>query len=99
MEMTKEQIDGLINSLDDEDYDVRRYVEDVLIKLGEQSIGPLITALNHPNPEIKMQAARILGRMGDKRGLNPLIQALKDSNPEFRREVSLAINEIVDKNP
>jgi HEAT repeat protein len=99
MDMTEEQINKLINKLNDEDYDVRKNVEDILIKLGNQSIGPIIKALDHDNPEIQMESARILGKMGNEKALNALIEALKDGNPEFRREVSLAISKIVDKDP
>jgi len=99
MDMTEEQINKLINKLNDEDYDVRKNVEDILIKLGNQSIGPIIKALDHDNPEIQMESARILGKMGNEKALNALIEALKDENPEFRREVSLAISKIVDKDP
>ena len=99
MEMTEEQINKLINKLNDEDYDVRKNVEDILIKVWKQSIEPLITALNHDNPEIQIESARILGKMGDETALDALIEAMKDGNPEFRREVSLAISKIVDKDP
>lgn len=98
MEMSKEQINKLINKLIDEDYDVRKNVEDILIKLDGQSIGPLISALNHEKPEIQMQSARLLGMIGDKKALTPLIESLNYGNADFRREVSLAINKIVDKN-
>ena len=99
MEMTEEQINKLINKLNDEDYDVRKNVEDILIKVWKQSIGPLITALNHDNPEFQIESARILGKMGDETALDALIEAMKDGNPEFRREVSLAISKIVEKDP
>jgi len=33
MDMTEEQINKLINKLNDEDYDVRKNVEDILIKI------------------------------------------------------------------
>lgn len=98
MEMSEEQIKKLINSLNDEDYDVRKYVEDILIKLDDQSIELLINALNHAKPEISVQSARILGRIGNKKALNPLLQSLKDKNPDFRRVVAQAISKIVDKN-
>ncbi|MGA2676678.1 MAG: HEAT repeat domain-containing protein [Methanobacterium sp.] len=97
MDMTEEQINKLINKLDDEDYDVRKNVEDILVKIKQQSIGPLIKALNHENPEIQIESARILGKMADETALNALIEALKDGNPDFRREVTLSINKIVEK--
>ena len=72
MEMSVEQINKLINTLNDEDYEVRKNLEDVLVKLGDQSLEPLISALNHSNSEIRMQAAGILGRIGDKRAVDRL---------------------------
>ncbi len=98
MEMSEAQINKLIIKLIDEDYDVRKNIEDILIKQDEQSINPLINALNHNNPEIQIQSARLLGKIGNKKALNPLIESLHDGNSEFRREVSLSINKIVDKN-
>lgn len=99
MEMSKKQIIKLINKLNDVDFDVRKNVENILIKQDEQSIDPLINALGHENPEIQMQAAQILGKIGDKKALDPLLESLRNENPEFRREVTLAISEIIDKNP
>lgn len=99
MEMSKKQIIKLINKLNDVDYDVRKNVENILIKQDEQSIDPLINALEHENPEIQLQAAQILGKIGDKKALDPLLESLRNENPEFRREVSLAISKIIDKNP
>ncbi|OPY27999.1 MAG: HEAT repeat protein [Methanobacterium sp. PtaU1.Bin242] len=99
MEMSKKQIIKLINKLNDVDYDVRKNVENILIKQDEQSIDPLINALEHENPEIQLQAAQILGKIGDKKALDPLLESLRNENPEFRREVTLAISKIIDKNP
>lgn len=97
--MSKKQIIKLINKLNDVDFDVRKNVENILIKQDEQSIDPLINALEHENPEIQLQAAQILGKIGDKKALDPLLESLRNENPEFRREVTLAISEIIDKNP
>lgn len=97
--MSKKQIIKLINKLNDVDYDVRKNVENILIKQDEQSIDPLINALEHENPEIQLQAAQILGKIGDKKALDPLLESLRNENPEFRREVTLAISKIIDKNP
>ena len=99
MEMSESQIYKLIKKLTDEDYDVRKNVEDVLIKLDEQSINPLIYSLDNKNPDIKIQSARLLGKIGNKNSINSLISSLNDENSEFRREASLAIKKIVEKNP
>lgn len=98
MEMSEEEIKDLIEKLSDENYDVRKNVADVLVKLGVQSVTSLIASLNHPKPEIRMQSAFILGEIGDKRAVDSLVIALSHGNPDFRREVSLALNKIVDKN-
>jgi len=98
MDMSESQINKLIEKLIDEDYDVRKNVEDVLIKLDDQSINPLINALKNSNPEIQIQSARILGKIGNKKAINPLIESLNDGNSDFRREISLAIKKIVEKN-
>jgi HEAT repeat protein len=99
MEMSESQIFKLIEKLTDDDYDVRKNVEDILIKLDEQSISPLIKSLEDQNPEIQIQSARMLGQIGDKKAVNALIESLNYGNSEFRREVSLAIKKIVEKNP
>lgn len=99
MEISETQIYKLIKKLTDEDYDVRKNVEDVLIKLDYQAITPLINALDNRNPDIQIESARILGKIGDKKAINPLIESLNNENIDFRREVSLAINKIVEKNP
>jgi bilin biosynthesis protein len=98
MEMSESQIYRLIKKLTDEDYDVRKNVEDVLIKLDSQAVPPLINALDNGDPGIQIQSARILGKIGNKEAINPLIESLNNGNPDFRRVVSLAINKIVDKN-
>ncbi|MDD1775258.1 MAG: HEAT repeat domain-containing protein [Methanobacterium sp.] len=99
MEMSESQINKLIKKLTDEDYDVRKNVEDVLIDLDSKSIPTLINALDNGDPGIQIQSARILGKIGNKKAINPLIDSLNNGNPDFRREVSLAIKKIVDKNP
>jgi HEAT repeat protein len=54
--------------------------------------------LEHGDPEIRVESARILGIVGDKRGLKPLIIALKDENVKFRKEAANSINKILEKN-
>jgi HEAT repeat protein len=98
MEIGEKDINELINSLNDVDYDVRNSVEDILVKIGDPVIEHLIKALKHDDPEIRVESARILGIIGDRRGLKPLILALKDENVKFRKEATISINKILDKN-
>jgi HEAT repeat protein len=52
---------------------------EALGKLGtERSVPRLIPELEHPEPVIRLTAARILGRLGDRRALEPLATCAED---------------------
>lgn len=97
MDIDKKDVNGLIENLNDPDWDVRNYIADILVKIGEPALEPLIKALENDNLDIRMEAARVLGRIGNKKALDPLISALKDENVNFRKEVASAIDKIIDK--
>jgi HEAT repeat protein len=97
MEMDEKDVIGLIENLNDLDWDVRNYIADILVKIGEPAIDPLIKALKNDDLDIRMEAARVLGRIGNKKALNPLIGALKDEDVNFRKQAASAINKIIDK--
>jgi bilin biosynthesis protein len=44
------------------------------------AIGPLIDALRDVEPDVRCNAARILGQTGDARAVRPLIDTLRDDN-------------------
>lgn len=98
MGITENNINELINSLNDIDYDVRNSIGDILVKTGKPAIPFLINSLNHPDPEIQVECARILGRLGDEEAIEPLIAALKDENVQLRKEAAISLNKIIDKN-
>lgn len=96
--ITEKNINELINSLNDVDYDVRNSIGDILVKTGKTAIPFLIDSLKHDDPEIQVESARILGRLGNEEAIEPLIAALKDENVRLRKEAALSINKIIDKN-
>lgn len=96
MDITGKEIEELINSLNDVDFDVRSSVSDILVKIEKPAVEHLISALHHPDPDIRVESARILGRIGDKEALEPLIMGLKDNDVRFRKEVASSINKILD---
>jgi HEAT repeat protein len=58
---------------------VNRYeLKQTLKAIGEPAVQPLITALKDADPEMRRQAARTLGMMGDRRAVEPLIAILED---------------------
>jgi PKD repeat protein len=68
----------LIQTLEDEDWDVRDAAKEALVKIGEPAVEPLIQALNHEDDRVRELAAEALGKIGDARAVEPLIQALGD---------------------
>lgn len=52
------------------------YPVDVFAKLGRSALEPLIHALRHKEPRIRVGAAKALGRIGDRAVLEYVIQAL-----------------------
>lgn len=59
--------------------------KDALVSIGPAAVNPLIDALkNSSSIEVRIGAARTLGRIGDKRAMKPLIQMTKDKEPQVR---------------
>jgi len=59
--------------------------EGALVRIGPAAVDPLIDALkNHSNIEVRIGAARTLGRIGDERAKKSLIQMIKDKEPRIR---------------
>jgi HEAT repeat protein len=96
MEITEKDINELINSLKDVDFDVRNSIGDILVKTGEPAVPYLIKALKHENSDIQVESAKILGRLADKDALEALILALKDENVQLRKEAAISINKILE---
>jgi len=57
----------------------------------KQDVEELIIALDHKNGEVRKDAARALGQIGDSRALEPLIAALKDKDSDVRMAAAKAL--------
>jgi HEAT repeat protein len=91
-------ISHLIAALRDEDIDVRRSTADSLAKLGTDAVLPLIDALRDKNAGVRMNAAYVLGAIGDARAVAPLIGSLQDLHVDIRRQAAHALGVISDPN-
>ena len=71
-------VDPMIGLLNDRDTFVSRFAWDVLDNLGTVAVEPLIVALTfHRDLEIRIEAAHLLGRIGDERAVEPLSNILR----------------------
>jgi HEAT repeat protein len=66
------------------------------LDLDSMSVTQLITALYHPEAQVRQAAAQKLGQAGDPRAVEPLIDALKDVNREMRKSAAEALGTIGD---
>ena len=87
-------LDLLVNSLHDNDVDVRSEAAAVLGNLKYQpAIASLIELLSHPEGQTRKSAALSLMKIGDERAIAPLQTALtQENNPGVKTAISLAIS-------
>ncbi len=64
---------------------------EVLVEMGSDAVEPLVAALDSQSINLRVWAARILGRIRDRRGVSPLTELLDDPAPEVRRAVVEAL--------
>jgi len=72
----------MVKFLGGERHEVRSRIAILLTSLGKQSLEPLISELQGPNPNgrVRQQAAEILGVLGDSSAGSILIDALRDND-------------------
>lgn len=67
-------------------------IDDVLRMENERDIDGLVNVVLHDiNPDIKIQSAAVLGKIGDVRAVEPLKKALKDPNKNVRYRAAKAL--------
>ena len=75
--------------------DNREYAEIVLNEIGEPVVEQLIRALNDKEPDIRVRAARLLGKIKDIRAIHPLTEVMsKDKNYDVQMVAKRALEEI-----
>lgn len=89
--------DVMLSALSEqEDPEAREAAVEGLIHIGEPAVPALIDKLNTRYKEYldyheRALAAKILGKIGDRRAVEPLMRALDDSNPEVRKNAGKAL--------
>jgi HEAT repeat protein len=88
-------IGSLIQALKDKNGDIfRKRAAEILCRIGESAVIPLIHALKDDDRYLRFGAADSLGEIGDKRAVKPLIYALKDKDSYIRLEAARALDKI-----
>lgn len=72
------------------------YPVDVFAKLGRNALEPLIHALRHKEPRIRVGAAKALGRIGDRAALGYVVQALGNWHERVQEAAIEALGDIGD---
>jgi hypothetical protein len=75
---------------------VKETASDALGRIGEAAVPSLIEALNHPDPEVREQAARALSLIGPKSvaAVPELIKLLDDESEPVRRQAARALGQV-----
>ncbi len=89
----KRDVRGLIKALDHKDYMIRKKAIEALGELkANEAIEHLIRVLKmDENAEVRKEAVRVLGIVGDESVIPPLVEALKDESFDVKIE---AINSL-----
>jgi HEAT repeat protein len=87
----------LIETLQSENIEQVKTAARALGKIGDQqSVGPLLSVLIHPDPGIQEVAAQALSEIGDVRAVIPLIALLREKNSNTRIAAVRALGDIGD---
>lgn len=95
-ESAEEVIPDLINTFKSKDKYLREDAIDILRKIGEPAVEPLIETLDDKQWLVRESAAGALGRIKDSRAIEPLIEKLSDAQWEVRRAAAYALGKIGD---
>ncbi len=77
-------------------YWILRQEWDKCAAIGAPAVEPLIAALKDRVGEVRRDAAKALGQLGDTRAVEPLVAALKDSSWEVRHAAARALGQLGD---
>jgi len=78
------------------DWDLRETAIDSLSRIGRAAVPKLVEALRHPSPHHRVQAAKMLARIGPEanQAVDNLVAALGDENEEVRKAAARALGQI-----
>jgi len=92
-------VPALIEALKDEDWYVRWYAAEAIVKISSPAAPAVREALRDGNKDMKKKAAWALGRIGDHSASDVLIEALKDGNKDVRKNAAESLEKIEEKTP
>jgi HEAT repeat protein len=84
-------VEPLLPLLEEKDRYVREKACMALGYIGRASVVPLLRVLESPNPAARACAAKVLGKLRDRRAVEPLLKALGDPVESVRRQVGEAL--------
>jgi len=93
-------VEPLIDSLNDEDYNIRKDAAEALGNIGdERAVVPLIGALEDIEHKVRLASIIALGKIGDERAVVPLVKTLKDnsSNRSIKQETVKSLKRLKQK--
>ena len=79
-----EAMASLVKALGDFDRDIQNGAAEALRKMEVLCVESLIQALSSESRRVRVEAAWLLGELGDRRAVEPLTQVLKDEDEEVR---------------
>src|SRR5260370_26904212 len=96
VEQTRDRIDGLIGQLNHSETKVQLDAINVLAEIGQESVLPLLAALNHPDAVTRHNSIAALGRIGGlvAEVLPASISLLGDDDADVRRASADALDSI-----
>jgi HEAT repeat protein len=79
-----------------EEWNLEKTAENSLGRIGESAVPALVRSLNHPDPVLRLRAAKILGRIGpEARSAVPqLVSTLRDPQLPVRKAAIWALGQI-----
>ena len=95
LEIGEPAVGTLMQSLRDEDDEIRRSAAIVLGTIGgERAVGPLIQSLQDEDSEVRRRAARSLGIMKSEEAVEPLVLTLEDDDAGVRSRAAASLERL-----
>jgi len=88
------ELSNLINKLGEKDVHTRDRARYLLVDAGKDAIPPLVEMMNSPIANKRLEAVRLLGRIGDRSVADSLVEALIDDSMGVHWAASEALIEL-----
>ncbi|MFO7697622.1 MAG: HEAT repeat domain-containing protein [Anaerolineae bacterium] len=89
-------VQPILSFLMDNAWEQRRQPTEMLAKIGEPAVEPLIEALTSQDRGVRHSAAYALGKIGDTRAVQPLIDLMTDQIEEVRATAARSLGQLGD---